>query len=187
VSTTKNPTMEDLEAKVSGTTAEIEQIEECLAQARARVAQAGRELDRKEGRLRDLSPAVFSGNEEAQTEFEKLEAESEVLVRSRRVASDAVEGFTKELEEAKKRLTEARHQVHHQRYRDLLEERQELDTHRDELAKELCEVLEQQSALGWKMSQEVRNYDQEQANDLSLGVVAGHREWITETFRAWLR
>src|SRR4051794_3691148 len=107
MSAAKNVTAEDLELRVSEINAEIEQIEQRIDQARARVAQAGQALGRKGACLRELSPAVFSGDEEAQEEFAKLEAESEVLVRSRRVASDAVEGFTKELESVKGRLTEA--------------------------------------------------------------------------------
>lgn len=88
-------TVQNLEAKVAEIGQEIEQIENRLGQAHTRVEQSTLELDRKEARLRELSPAVFSGDDKAQSEFEEIEAESEVLMRSRRVASDAAEGFAK--------------------------------------------------------------------------------------------
>ena len=178
---------QNLEAKVEEIGKEIEQIENRLGQAHARVEQASLELDRKEVRLRELSPAVFSGDDKAQREFEELEASSEVLVRSRRVASDAAEGFAKELEEAKERHAEAKREVHRQRYRILSEELGEVDLKRDDLAQQLKEIIEERGRLISAMSGEMNSYDQEQANRMATAYVGAERYWLNEEFRQWLR
>jgi hypothetical protein len=37
------------------------------------------------------------------------------------------------------------------------------------------------------MKQEVRQWDGEKANDLSLQVMSEHQYWLSEEFREWLR
>jgi vacuolar-type H+-ATPase subunit D/Vma8 len=165
---------------------EIQEIEERIKHARTRAVEANRELDRKEARMRELSPAVFSGNETAIQELEQLEAESEVLVRSRRVAVEAEESFAKELEDAKARRQEAGREDYKERYRELSAERDKINRKRDELAAELTEVLEEESRIRNDMAQELRHYDQDAANAMASSPNPTRR-WLRVTFAGWLR
>lgn len=149
--------------------------------------QVNEDLARKEARLRELSPAVFSGDDKDQSEFAEIEGESEVLVRSRRVASDAAEGFAKELEEAKERRAEAKREVHRSRCQTLSEELRELDVQRDGLAGQLKEIIEERGRLISAMAQEMNSYDQEQANRMATDSVGAERVWLNEAFGQWLR
>jgi chromosome segregation ATPase len=165
---------------------EIEQIEERVKHARTRAVEANRELDRKEVRMRELSPAVFSGNEAAIQELEQLEAETEVLVRSRRVAVDAEESFTKELEDAKARRQEARLDVHRERYRESSLEHEKVCLKRDGLAAELYETLEEESRLHSEMTQALSRYNQDAANAM-VSIPNPTRYWLNDFFARWLR
>ncbi len=181
--THKTKTEQDLTARVEEIEAEIGGLEDRLRNAEKRVAGADEQLERKEARMRELSPAVFGGDEAARQEFEEAEAEVGVLLRSRRVASDAATSFAKELEGARGRLEEAQKEVHRERYRRLSEEFSALGEERDRLAAEVGGVLERQSDLYVEMQQELRRYDPDGANTLATDRWA--RRWADGTLKAW--
>jgi chromosome segregation ATPase len=166
---------------------EVAQLQQQQDSAVEQAEKAGQRLEQIHSQCVALAPAAFSGDSEATKQLASLEDEAASLTRTIRVAKDAASELDRVIGATKEELAEARRELHRKRCEELTKEAREIDRRRDGLAQQLKAVLEQQSALGWKMSEEVRHYDEDQANVLSLGVAAGHREWLTETFRAWLR
>lgn len=181
MNTTKTQnTVEDLEEKVA-------RLQTQQESAIARAEEADQRLEQLHAHGVTLAPAALSGDAEASKQLESLEDEAASLTRTIRVAKDAASELDRVIGATREELTEARRDLHRERFEELAEEARGLDARREVLAQQLIEVLEQQDALGWQMSAEVRHFDNDWANDLGLGVVAGHREWLTETFRRWLR
>ena len=166
---------------------EIASISDRLHQARARVAQANQRLEEIDARQRQLSASVFSGDEAAQEEFRELEDETQVVLRSRRVASDAAEDFARELEEARERREEAQREAYRTQAREIRDRRKPLEQRADELASELADLLEQQSVLAHEEMQVISEYDQERANLLAGSERHANHRWLNRKFAQWMR
>ncbi|MDP9480483.1 MAG: hypothetical protein M3R38_33285 [Actinomycetota bacterium] len=176
---------EELTSLVERLEAEIDELSRRRGEALARIRSAEERFEALEERRAALSPKVFSGHVEARGELEDLEDEHDALARSVRVAKSAVPEFDKMIAEAKERLAEAREQVHREKADALYRQSAELDPKRDELARQLFEVLEEQARIDSDRMQEVRLFDQEEANRRAVAG-DGVAEWLRGAFARWL-
>ncbi len=175
------------EARVEAIEAEEAQLAGQLAEAQRSVRAAEQRLHAIDERTAAIASRSFSGDAEAQQEVEDIEEEAVRLTRSLKVARAAAEDFGRMLKEAKGRLREAELQVHQERVAELSRQRAALDPERDELAKRLFEVLDQQSRLHADAGQELRHAGRgDEANSMYVNG-DGTREWLESTFSQWLR
>ncbi len=182
MSTTKR---EELSALVERLEAEIDELSRRRGEAVAQIRHAEERFEELEERRSALSPKTFSGDKEAAAELEQVEDEHDRIARSSRVARSAVPEFDKMIAEARERLAEAREQVHREKANALYRQSAELDPKRDELARQLFEVLEEQARIDSDRMQEVRLFDQEEANRRAVAG-DGVAEWLRGAFARWL-
>ncbi len=176
---------EELTGLVERLEAEIDDLSLRRREALARIRSAEARFEELEERRASISPKVFSGDEGARGELEDLEDEHDALARSVRVAKSAVPEFDKMIAEARERLAEAREQVHREKADELYRQSAELDPKRDELARQLFEVLEEQARIDSDRMQEVRLFDQDAANRRAVAG-DGVAEWLRGAFARWL-
>ena len=169
----------------------IEKEEEELARRRTealtRIRQAGTRFEELEERRAVLAPLTFSGDEKATAELEAVEDEHDRLVRAVGVARAALPEFERMLEEADKRSSEARADIHRVRYRAHKAEADALTLKMDELAEELCELIEKRNSLFSDASQELRYFDPDEANGMAVRGGSRGRDWLENRFAQWLR
>jgi predicted nucleic acid-binding Zn-ribbon protein len=181
--TTTSPTIEELETQAEEITQEIETLESQLRDARTQIARAqARFAELNEERTR-LAPKTFGGDSKARL---ALEAQHDETARDMRVAEAAEPELARMATEAKERLRQANRAVLEAERSALAKEMSALDPERDALADQLAEVLGRQSALYGAMTDKVREYDQDQANAMTLRHGAVPRNYLRRKFRRWL-
>jgi predicted nucleic acid-binding Zn-ribbon protein len=178
---TTNPTntVETLEEQ-------LETLEKGLREATSSAQRASRRLQDIEARKDKLSPGVFSGDTDATERYKALEEDEREASRSLRVAQVAGEQLKEAIAETKKALSEARKNIHRERYRELSEEHDKVCLRRDGLAAELYEVLEEESRLHSEMTQVLSRYDTDAANAIA-SIPNPTRYWLRDFFARWLR
>jgi chromosome segregation ATPase len=177
------------EARLEAVDEEIDELGRRRAEALARISQAEARFEEIEERRAVLSPLTFSGDEQAEqasTELEALEDERDQLGRSVSVARAARTEFERLLAEADKRSSEARKDIHRQHYRAHMVEAERLGSKMDELAAELCELIEKRNSLFHDASQELRFFDQDEANGMTVRGGSRGRDWLKAKFGRWL-
>lgn len=173
---------QSLLVEVEALDAEIEELERQKREALAVIRRAERRFEELDEQRRKLSPKTFSGDSSACLELEGVEDEHETLDRSVRVANSAVPEFDRMLEETKAKRREAQGNVHRERYRILSEELSEVASERDEVAARLQQLLKRQAELRGGMAQEMRQWDQEQANRMAVDGMSANRTWLEGAF-----
>ncbi len=176
----------DLVGACSLSPAHLDRLQRRVDEATAQIQRAEVRFSELEERRAVLSPKTFSGDEEATAELEEVEDEHDQLARSVRVARSAVPEFEKMLAEARARAAEARTDIHRERYQALTAEGDALTPKIEELGRELNELLEKRAALYHDAAQELRYYDGDGANALSMGVRPAVQDFIDGTFYRWL-
>ncbi len=172
-------------AEVERLEGEAENLAGQLASARRSARDAERELETVSARRKEIGLAVFREDPEAVEELAELRARATSAEETLEVSVGAAEQLERWLGETKKALTEARISVHREKADELYRRSAELDPKRDELARQLFEVLEEQARIGSERMQEVRWYDQDEANRRAVSG-DGVREWLEGAFARWL-
>ncbi len=175
------------EARLEAVDEEIDELSRRRTEALTRIRQAGTRFEELEERRAVLAPLTFSGDEKATAELEAVEDEHDRLVRAVGVARAALPEFERMLAEADKRSSEARKDIHRKHYRAHMAEAEALTPRMDELAAELCGLIEEQNRLFGDASQELRFYDQDEANGMAVRAGSRGRDWLENRFARWLR
>ncbi len=172
-------------AEVQRLQGEVENLTGQLASARQSARDAEHEIGTISARRRELGLAVFREDPEAVEELAELRARAASAEETLEVSVGASEQLERRLGETKEALTEARISVHREKADELYRRSAELDPKRDELARQLFEVLEEQVRLDSDRMQEVRWFDQDEANRRAVAG-PGVREWLEGEFGRWL-
>ncbi len=180
---TKN--VQDAAAEVQRLQGEVENLAGQLASARRSTQEAEREIGTVKARRRELGLAVFQEDAAAVEELAELRSRAARAEETLEVSVGASEQLERRLGEAKKELAEARIGVHREKADALYRQSAELDPKRDELARQLFEVLEEQVRIDSDRMQEVRLFDQDEANRRAVAG-DGVAEWLRGAFARWL-
>nr|MDP9477336.1 hypothetical protein [Actinomycetota bacterium] len=133
---------------------EAERLAEQLASARQSARDAEHEIGAISARRRELGLAVFREDPEAVEELAELRARATSAEETLEVSVGASEQLERRLGETKKELAEARVKVHREKADELYRQSAALDPKRDELARQLFEVLEEQARIDSDRMQE---------------------------------
>ena len=177
---------QDAEKIAANLEAEIDELARRRGDAIAQIHHAEERFVQLEERRTVLSPKAFSGDKEATAELEQMEDEHDRIARSVRVARSAVPEFDRMTSETRERLAEARVRVHRERADELARQSEALDGERDQLAARLAEILEEQTRLDFERSHQVRAFDGDEANRITMNSAPGTRAWLEGAFARWL-
>ncbi len=172
-------------AEVDRLQGEVENLTGQLASARQSARDAEHEIGAISARRRELGLAVFREDPAAVEELAELRSRAASAEETLEVSAGASEQLERRLGETKEALAEARIRVHREKADELYRQSAELDPKRDELARQLFEVLEEQARIDSDRMQEVRWFDQDEANRRAVAG-DGVAEWLRGAFARWL-